>query len=313
MTDSGAERLYMLSFDHRASFEKELMGITGTPTAEEHQRISALKTVIYAGFADAITKGVPPEACAVLVDEDFGADVARTARAAGRLLAMPVERSGQDEFDFEFGTDFAEHVQRFDPDFVKVLVRYNPDGDAELNRRQAIRLARLSEWLHAEERRFLFELLIPATPEQQADAGFSQDSYDALVRPGLVVRTISELQHAGVEPNIWKIEGLDDRADCERAVAQARAGGRGDVTCVVLGRGADLGRVARWLTTAAPVAGYIGFAVGRTIWLDPLREHVAGRLDRTATVESIAANYRQMVDVYAAAAESPSVHPAPAG
>lgn len=312
MTDTAAERLYMLSFDHRASFEKELIGITGTPTAEEHQRISELKAVIYAGFVDAITNGVSPEVCAVLVDEDFGADVARTARAAGHLLAMPVERSGQDEFDFEFGAGFAEHVERFDPDFVKVLVRYNPDGDRNLNRRQAGRLAQLSDWLHAQRRRFLFELLVPATAEQQASTGGSQDRYDTQVRPALVVRTIADLQAAGVEPDIWKIEGLDDRVGCERVVAQARKAGREHVTCVVLGRGADLVRVARWLTTAAPVTGYIGFAVGRTIWLDPLRDHVAGRLDRTAAVERIAANYRQMVDVYAAA-DSASVHPAPDG
>jgi len=312
MTDTAAERLYMLSFDHRASFEKELIGITGTPTTEEHQRISELKAVIYAGFVNAITNGVPPKASAVLVDEDFGADVARTARAAGHLLAMPVERSGQDEFDFEFGADFAEHVERFDPDFVKVLVRYNPDGDGNLNRRQAGRLAQLSDWLHAHRRRFLFELLVPPTAEQQASASGSQDRYDTQVRPALVVRTIADLQAAGVEPDIWKIEGLDDRVDCERVVAQARTGGREHVTCVVLGRGADLVRVARWLTSAAPVAGYIGFAVGRTIWLDPLRDHVAGRLDRPVAVEGIAANYRQMVDVYAAA-DPAAVHSAPDG
>jgi myo-inositol catabolism protein IolC len=312
MTDTVGGRLYMLSFDHRASFEKELMGINGAPTTEQHQRIGKLKTAIYDGFTEAVRHGAPPEACAVLVDEDFGADIARKARSTGHLLAMPVERSGQAEFDFEFGEDFADHVRQFDPDFVKVLVRYNPDGDPELNRRQANRLARLSEWLHANRRRFLFELLVPATPEQQTRAGFSQDSYDADVRPGLVVRTIAELQHAGIEPHIWKIEGLDDRTDCERTVAQARAEGRGDVTCVVLGRGADLDRVARWLQTAAPVHGYVGFAIGRTIWLHPLREHVAGRLERTATVERIATNFRQMVDVYAAAADSASVHPAPA-
>lgn len=312
MTPDVCDRLYMLSFDHRASFEKQLMGITGTPTAEEHQRIAELKAVIYDGFTLAIMHGTPTEASALLVDEDFGADIARAARAAGHLLAMPVERSGQDEFDFEFGAEFADHVERFDPDFVKVLVRYNPEGDPELNRRQAGRLAHLSEWLHAHRSRFLFELLVPATPEQLARAGGSQDTYDAQVRPVLAVRTIAELQGARVEPDIWKIEGLDDRGDCERVVAQARTAGRDQVTCVVLGRGAALDRVAHWLQVAAPVAGYSGFAVGRTIWLDPLREHVAGRLEHSATVEWIAANYRQMIDAYAVAGRA-SPHPAAAG
>ncbi len=295
--------LYMLSFDHRGSFEKGLMGIPGVPTQDDRRRISELKALIYEGFTRAIAGGAPRDSCAVLVDEEFGADVARSARRKGFTLAMPVERSGQDEFGFEFGEDFARHVEAFDPDYAKVLVRYNPDGDAELNRRQAGRLATLSNWLRANRRRFLFELLVPATVEQSERFGGDRDAYDRELRPQLVVRTLAALQDAGVEPDVWKIEGLETRADCERAVAQARAGGRDEVVCVVLGRGAGLDRVAHWLREAAPVDGYTGFAIGRTLWLDALTEHLAGRLGRDAAAEQIAANYRRMIDVYANAAE----------
>jgi myo-inositol catabolism protein IolC len=314
MTDRASQRLYMLSFDHRGSFKKGLMGIAGVPSREEHRRISQLKMLIYEGFTRAIAGGVRREVCGMLIDEEFGADIARLARREHFTLAMPVERSGREEFDFEFGEDFAEHVEAFDPDLAKVLVRYNPDGDAELNRRQTARLERLSRWLHANGRRFLFELLIAATAEQLDELGGDQDAYDRDLRPELVVRTLAELQHAGVEPDIWKIEGLEAREDCERAVAQARAGGRDGVSCVVLGRGANLDRVAHWLTVAAPVDGYVGFAVGRTIWLDALRERLAGRLERDAAIEQIAANYRQMIDVYvSAAAGTSSEGPALAG
>jgi myo-inositol catabolism protein IolC len=306
MTASAGRRLYMLSFDHRGSFKKGLMGIAGEPTPDERRRISQLKALIYAGFDRAIADGAPRGSCAVLVDEEFGAEIARSARAGGYSLAMPVERSGQDEFDFEYGEDFGEHVEAFEPDFAKVLVRYNPDGDAQLNHRQAGRLATLSAWLHAHDRRFLFELLVPATAQQRERVGGDQVAYDRELRPELVVRTLAELQGAGVEPDIWKIEGLEARADCERAVAQARTGGRDDVTCVVLGRGASLDRVAHWLEEAAPVAGYVGLAIGRTIWLDALSEHVAGRLARDAAIEQIAADYRQMIDVYARAADGTS-------
>jgi myo-inositol catabolism protein IolC len=306
MTERASQRLHMLSFDHRGSFEKGLMEIAGIPTQEQRQRISQLKTLIYEGFTRAIARGAPREACGLLIDEEFGTDIARSARRQHFTLAMPVERSGQEEFDFEFGEDFAEHVEAFDPDLAKVLVRYNPDGDAELNRRQTVRLERLSRWLHANGRRLLFELLIAATAEQLDQVGGAQDAYDRDLRPELVVRTLAELQHAGVEPDIWKIEGLEAREDCERAVAQARAGGRDGVSCVVLGRGADLDRVAHWLTVAAPVDGYQGFAVGRTIWLDALSEHLAGRLERDAAIEQIAANYRQMIDVYVSAAAGTS-------
>jgi myo-inositol catabolism protein IolC len=300
------QRLYMLSFDHRGSFQKGLMGIAHEPTEEQRRRIAGLKTLIYAGFQRAVADGAPRDSCAVLVDEEFGGEIARSARRERFTLAMPVERSGQAEFDFEFGADFGEHVEAFDPDFAKVLVRYNPDWDVDLNRRQARRLATLSEWLRANNRRFLFELLVPATPGQLGRAGGDPETYDRDLRPELVVRTLAELQTEGVEPDIWKIEGLEAREDCERVVAQAQTGGRDHVTCIVLGRGASLDRVAHWLEEAAPVAGYVGLAIGRTIWLDSLTKHVAGRLERDAAVEQIAANYRRTIDVYARAADGTS-------
>jgi myo-inositol catabolism protein IolC len=310
MSSRAAERLYILSFDHRGSFKKGLMGITGESSSEERERISELKTLIYDGFTRAIADGAPRDSCGVLVDEEFGADIACSARREGFRLAMPVERSGQDEFDFEFDEQFAEHIEAFDPDFAKVLVRYNPDGDGQLNRRQAKRLARLSDWLHAHDRKFLFELLVPGTAAQLAQVAGDKDVYDRDLRPALVVRTLAELQDAGVEPDIWKIEGLEAREDCERVVDQAQAGGRKDVRCVVLGRGADLGRVAHWLKVAAPVSGYVGLAIGRTIWLEALSEHQAGRLEREAAITQVAANYRQMIDVYADAAVSAREHSA---
>ena len=98
----------------------------------------------------------------VLVDEQFGSTVPEEARAQGLRLAMPAERSGQHMFDFQYGDEFGEHIESFDPDFTKVLVRYNPDGDAADNREQLTKLKRLSDWLRAHERKFLFELLVPA-------------------------------------------------------------------------------------------------------------------------------------------------------
>jgi myo-inositol catabolism protein IolC len=313
MTASEQRRIYILSFDHRGSFKNGLMGIAGEPTSEQRKRISELKTLIYDGCVRAIADGAPAQSCGVLIDEEFGAAVARKARTEGLRLAMPVERSGRDEFDFEFGEEFAEHIEAFDPDFAKVLVRYNPEGDAELNRRQATRLARLSRWLHAHERKFLFELLVPATAAQLDKVAGDEVAYDRDLRPALVVRTLAELQDAGVEPEIWKVEGLEAREDCERVVDQAQARGRKDVRCVVLGRGADLDRVAHWLRVAAPVAGYVGLAIGRTIWSGALTKHQAGRLERDAAIAQIAANYRQVIDVYANAAVTARAHPAQAG
>jgi myo-inositol catabolism protein IolC len=303
-----AQSLFMLSFDHRGSFKHEVMGIVSDPTERERIRVSGLKMLIYEGLRRAIAEGAPGESCGLLVDEEFGAAIAHSARGEGLTLAMPVERSGQDEFDFEYGEEFGEHVEMFDPDFVKVLVRYNPEGDAKLNRRQTARLVRLSEWLGARNRDLLFELLVPATADQRERAGGEEDAYDRDLRPDLVVRAIAQLQDAGVEPSIWKIEGMEAREDCERAVERAQMGGRDHVRCVVLGRGASLDHVAHWLQEAAPVNGYVGFAIGRTIWLEALSQHVAGRLASDAAIGEIAANYRRMIDVYTSAAVGTSQH-----
>jgi myo-inositol catabolism protein IolC len=289
--------LYILAFDHRGSFQKKFFGVSGEPTAEEAVRISDAKRVIYEGAVRALDEGVDAASAGVLVDEQFGADIARDAKARGLALAMPVEKSGQDEFDFQYGEDFGSHIEDFDPAFSKVLVRYNPEGDREMNERQAARLKRLGDWLHERNRRFLFELLVPPTPEQVEAAG-DEDRWDSEERPKLMKVAIEELQAAGVEPDIWKIEGIDRREDCEMISAATRAGGRDGVACVVLGRGADDAKVDHWLRMGAGVPGYIGFAIGRSIWWDPLKAYVDGNLGRDEAAKQIAANYRRFIDVY---------------
>ena len=180
-------------------------------------------------------------------------------------------------------------------------MRYNPQGDRDLNARQTARLKQLSDWLHQNGRKFLFELLVPAEPAQLERVGGDADRYDKEVRPGLMVDAIWELQEAGVEADIWKIEGIDTTADCERIAEQVRAGGREGVACVVLGRGADETAVAHWLRTGAAVPGYIGFAIGRTIWWDALAAWLKGDGDRAAAAKRISENYRRMIDVYGSA------------
>jgi myo-inositol catabolism protein IolC len=295
--------LFILAFDHRGSFQKKWFGIAGNPTSEETLRIADGKELIFEGLEVAISKGARAETAGGLVDEQFGAPkrIPERIRAAGMKLAMPVEKSGQNEFDFEYGDEFGDHIERFDPDFTKVLVRYNPDGEEELNRRQAERLATLSTWLADRGRSFLFELLVPAEDEQLASVGGEVERYDAELRPGLMVRAIAELQDAGVEPEIWKIEGLERREDCERMVAQCRAGGRDRVVCVVLGRGAERAKVERWLTSGAGVDGYVGFAIGRSIWGDPLAGFLGGSVSREQASEQIADNYLHFVETYEAA------------
>ena len=239
--------LYILPFDHRGSFQTKMFGWKGTLTAEQTAEIAAAKQVIYDGFKAAVagrraqgrrpaswwTSSSAPPSCA-------------TPRPTGFTTACPAEKSGQDEFDFEYGEDFAEHIEAFHPTFCKVLVRYNPEGDAALNQRQAARLKRLSDYLAGDGAEPLHVRAAGAGRKRRSSTELSGDkkAYDRELRPGLMVRAIQELQDAGVEPDVWKIEGLDRREDCEKIVAAARRGGRDKVGCIILGRGEDDRRCA---------------------------------------------------------------------
>jgi myo-inositol catabolism protein IolC len=301
MPDYGTP-LYLLAFDHRSSFESGLFGATPPLTPEVHEGIVKAKEIIFAANQLAVGAGAPRDRSGVLVDEEFGSTVARKARQAGVPLAMPVERSGQEEFEFQYGDKFGEHIEAFDPTFAKVLVRYNPEGDTDLNRRQTERLALLGSWLQARHRQFLFELLVPATTAQLDRFEDHPGDYDRQLRPHLAAQAIAALQSGGVQPDIWKVEGLDSSEDAAAIVGQARSGGRDQVICIVLGRGADWDRVVHWLQVGAAVPGFAGFAVGRTLWHDALVDHIAGRTTDAQASEVIAGRYRQLIDVYDTAA-----------
>jgi 5-dehydro-2-deoxygluconokinase len=290
--------LYILPFDHRGSFQNKLFGWTGTLTAEQTAQITASKQVIYDGFRAAL-RAIPERRAGILVDEQFGSAILESARTRGYTTACPAERSGQEEFDFEYGEDFAEHIENFRPTFCKVLVRYNPEGDRALNTRQAARLKRLSDYLHEKsESRFMFELLVPPEKTQLALVDGDKKAYDLTLRPELMAEAIEELQNAGVEPDVWKIEGLDRRKDCEKIVHAARRGGRDKVGCIILGRGEDDKKVCEWLATASGVPGFIGFAVGRTSFWNALVDWRANKITRENAIKDIAQNYVQFTDIF---------------
>ena len=291
--------LYILPFDHRGSFQTKMFGWKGSLTPEQTSEVAATKQVAYDGFKLAVEKGVPKVKAGILVDEQFGTAILRDAAKNGYSTACPAEKSGQDEFDFEYGDDFAKHVEAFNPTFCKVLVRYNPESDKTLNQRQAARLKRLSDYLHGKSRsKYMFELLVPAEQSQLDQLKGDKKAYDSKIRPGLMVRCIEELQDAGVEPDVWKIEGLDRSEDCVRVVAAARRNGRSKVGCIILGRGEDDRKVREWLGNAAHVPGFIGFAVGRTSFWDPLVDWRAKKTTREAAVKEIARRYQEWVSIF---------------
>lgn len=299
-----AKPLYILPFDHRHSYITSVFHWQEPLTPGQVADIVASKAVIYEGFKAAVADTPVRDRAGILVDETFGVALLRDAAARGYVTCVSTEKSGQDEFEFEFGDDFARHIEAVNPTFAKVLVRYNPDGDPTMNARQAERLRRLSDYLARTRRLFMFELLVPAEPAQLEPLDGSRAAYDRELRPRLMVETIHALQDAEIEPDVWKIEGLDRREDCEQIVDAARRGGRATVGCIVLGRGSDEQAVARWLRTAAGVQGFIGFAVGRTTWLDAVTRWRAHTIGRQIAVAQIARRFREWAAIF----EHVSVH-----
>lgn len=288
-----------MPFDHRGSFEQKLFGIQGRPaTAAETAEIASYKRIIYDGFLEAISEGIPREKTGILVDEQFGSDILQDAQNAGFKTSFPAEKSGQEEFDFEYGSEFGAHINKFHPTFVKVLVRYNPEGDPDLNRRQLERLKKLSDYCLDHDSGLMFELLVVATKDQLSRAGGDHARYDREIRPGLMLKAMKEIQSAGIEPALWKLEGIESEDQARALVAQARSGGREDVGLIILGRGESAQKVRQWLTIASHVPGFVGFAVGRTIFWEPLKGLKEGKWDRKEAVAQIAHNYRSCCELW---------------
>ncbi|MFZ9596299.1 MAG: 2-deoxy-5-keto-D-gluconate 6-phosphate aldolase domain-containing protein [Bdellovibrionia bacterium] len=296
------KQLFIMPFDHRGSFQEKLFGIKGRqPTAQETAEIASYKRIIFDGFQQAIAMGVPRDKAGILVDEQFGSEILKEAKALGFMTACPAEKSGQDEFDFEYGQEFGAHISRFHPTFVKVLVRYNPEGDAQMNQRQSERLKQLSEYCHKNQIKFMFELLVPATSNQLASVNSSSARFDQELRPNLMIRAMESLQNFGIEPDVWKLEGIETAQDSKRVAEQAQKNGRSGVGVIVLGRGENAEKVKHWLTTAAKVPGLIGFAVGRTIFWEPLKAVKDGKISKAEAVQQVAKNYKGFCDLWSQA------------
>ena len=283
---SPAQPLFVLAMDHRDSFGRTLFGVQGTPTGEQLTAMRDAKSLIFAAARRLAGTDLGGGRLGVLVDEQLGADVAREAKKAGFTLAMPVEASGADRFTFEYGDDFAAHVEAFNPDWIKVLVRFNPADPAELREAQTQTLRQLSDWAAASRRHWLLELLVPPTREQLT-AHDDQALYDERQRPELTVEVITSLTGAGVHPRIWKLEGYETTAGAQLVLDAVRETDPAS-DCIVLGRNAPQRQVDHWLDVAAPLQGFVGFAIGRSIWDEPIADHLAGHADADTTQARIA-------------------------
>jgi len=294
-----SEDLYILAFDHRGTITKGLLGVEGRePTEEEAKKVSELKQIIFDGFLKANESGITGGEPAILVDETFGQEIQQKAKEMNIKFAAPVEKSGQKVFDFEYGDQYGEKINEVGADFVKILVRWNPDDDEETRETQGKRVRELSDWLSKNDKKFLLEFLVPATEEQLASVENDQARYDSEIRPKLAVKVVQEMRERGADPDIWKIEGLETVEDCENVAAAIKTGDRENVMAVVLGRGANDEKVNEWLRAGSSVDGYRGFAIGRSIFWNALKGYHEGEKTKDEAVEEIAESYLGFLSVY---------------
>lgn len=288
--------LYILPFDHRSSFVKDLFHLSEESlTLDQAQEVKTAKKIIYEGFLKATETSVPKDGAAILVDEQFGSEILHDARSKGYITMLTTEKSGQKEFKFQYDMEFAAHIEMFKPTFTKALLRYNPTGDTDLNKRQLETLKELSDYCHNNNYKFLVEPLIPPTEEQLADMG--KDIFDTNLRPQLTLQMMEDFHDAGVEPDVWKIEGLHNKEEYERAVKVAHAGGR-ESGIVILGRAATVDVVDGWIRAGSNVPGVLGFAVGRTVFWEPLVKYYDHSYSREEAITKIAENYIHFYNVF---------------
>jgi len=287
-----------MPFDHRYPYAAEVFGFVESMASEQVAQAIARKQVVYEAFCKALSDGVQSQRAGILVDERFGAEILHAARRQGQLTIVPTEKSGHYEFDFDYGEKWVQHVEAFGPTFAKVLVHYNPQGKSARNQQQIARLKGISDYCRQQGLYFMFELIVPPEEEQLSHVGGDRQAYDVELRPALMAQAMCAIQDLGIEPDVWKIEGLDRREDAQRVAAAARRNGRDQVGCVILGRGEDQQKVRHWLETAARVPGFIGFAVGRSTFSQPLVALNAGQSTRASAVAEIARRFKHWVDVF---------------
>ncbi|MEK7551247.1 MAG: DUF2090 domain-containing protein [Patescibacteria group bacterium] len=284
--------LYILPFDHRAVFAKELFGYSSIKELNELERhqIKEFKMLIYKGFKKALEKGIPTEYAAILCDEEFGQEVLIDARQNGFLTILTTEKSGEDEFKFQYPDSFEDHIQSMHPNFIKVLIRYNPLDDEEKKDFQKRNLKIISDYSKNNGFKFLLELLVIPTKNQLSTLG-SKEEFDNKLRPSLTIEVIKDLYDFGIEPDVWKLEGFEKEISYEQILNTIKEGKREKVGLVILGRGEDEQKVGEWLKTGSKINGVIGFAVGRTVFWNSIEKFYKQEIGKAQVINEVADNF----------------------
>ncbi len=293
--------LYILPFDHRDTIARKFFGKDNTRnlSSEEIHFLREFKMLTYKGFKKALEQGIPKENAAILCDEEFGSEVLIDAKNNGYITILTVEKSGEDKLEFEY-EDFKAHIEKFKPTFVKILIRYNPEDSKDKKIYQKEKLKEISDFCHEEGYKFLLEVLVIPTKNQLSLVNQDREDFDIKLRPRLSVEIIKDLQNHNIEPDIWKLEGFDSEFEYQEIVDAIKYGGRDKVGLVILGRGESEEKVDKWLEIGSKVEDVIGFAVGRTVFWEPIEQFYNGKIGKAQVIEEIAHNFIKFYKIFLA-------------
>ncbi|MDD5639770.1 MAG: DUF2090 domain-containing protein [Candidatus Pacebacteria bacterium] len=282
------KKLYILPFDHRSSFSKDILNIEN-PNANQKKKIEHLKMIIFKGMIIALEGKKDKNDFSILIDEKYGKDVIKNAQKNKIKICLPVEKSGENQLKFDYGKKFKEHILKIKPDFVKVLVRYNPKN-TKINKKQLETLSELYVFCKENGFKIILELLVPPT-KQDFEICKDKISYDKKLRAQRTVEAIKEIKTA-INPDIWKLEGFDKK-QWECIIKETKK-----AKIIILGRGEDNKKVKQWLQSAAKFNQIIGFAIGRTIFMSPIKKYYSKEINAEKASLLIARKFLSFVSIW---------------
>ncbi len=291
------DRLYVLPCDHRDILRAYWGSYRPRGFVQGDQWVSYAKQVVLDGLLLAVEDGINREHCALLMDEELGAPVLQRARDCGVRRFVPTDDGTVGDYVLQYGQEFPQHIEAIDPDFVQTLINYNPESP--MAQAQMHRIEPLFDYLGASSRRFMLELQVLPTADQIAAEGKS--AWVEKKRPALIRQAIADLRQRGADPDVWKLEPMPDATEYSRAVDAIRAGGRDHVVAVVLGGGATTEAVDESLVSSAAVEGFVGFAVGRSVWAEGIENLARGTWDGPRAARSVADKFHHFAEVFDAA------------
>ena len=125
------------------------------------------------------------------------------------------------------------------------------------------------------------------------------------VLPELQYAAVGEILASGVAPALWKIQGPPN-TDAAAALAELVGSARPDASVLVLGGGSEIPGLRRLFSCRAGSERFNGFAVGRSIWWNPISALCRGDVTESEACRAVGERYLAVIDAFESATRVPA-------